>query len=84
MRELNHPNLLDLLEHYEDEEKVYLVMQYCRSGTLIGAIGDEGVDEEDCKKIMVAILSGLVYLHGRGIAHRDIKCENIMVDTSQL
>ena len=38
------------------------------------------IDESDCKFIFTQIMKGMHYLHSRGVCHRDIKLENIIID----
>jgi len=79
---LNHPNLLDLIDVYFDEanSKCYLVTSLARGGTLKDAIDCRGsFTEDDAKSIMGGILKGLDHMHNRGIAHRDLKPDNILI-----
>jgi len=76
---LNHSHLLKYLHFDIYNKSPYLVMKYCSNGTLFKKIGNN-LGEADVAKIMFQIGSALEYLHELGIAHQDIKPENILTD----
>ncbi|XP_058055566.1 uncharacterized protein LOC131206977 [Anopheles bellator] len=74
-----HPNILQLLEFFEDEEKFYLVFEKINGGPLLTRIQENVCfSEYDAAQIIKQIASGLDFLHKKGIAHRDLKPENIL------
>ncbi|XP_065080923.1 MAP/microtubule affinity-regulating kinase 3 [Ochlerotatus camptorhynchus] len=74
-----HPNILQLLEFFEDEEKFYLVFEKINGGPLLTRIQENVCfSEYDAAQIIKEIASGLDFLHKKGIAHRDLKPENIL------
>lgn len=85
---VDHPFIVDLVHHYEDEENIYMVMGLIRGGDLWSVIHVEledgewrsGFSERQAKFYGLVIADTLDYLHRRKIAFRDLKPENIMVD----
>jgi len=81
-----HPNVLGSLEVLQDDEFLYSIMPYARGGDLFGYVvnesnGDEGGMEEPVARYWFKqILKGLHFLQSRGICHRDLSLENILVD----
>lgn len=74
-----HPNILQLIEFFEDKEKFYLVFEKINGGPLLTRIQENiCFSEHDAAQIMKEIASGLNFLHKKGIAHRDLKPENIL------
>ncbi|KAJ2728915.1 Suppressor of Sensor Kinase (SLN1) [Coemansia sp. BCRC 34962] len=83
MSMLQHPNIVTYYGFEVHREKVYLFMELCSKGSLAQVIRDQGRIEEDAAKIFVVqILRGLKYLHDNDICHRDIKCDNTLLDES--
>lgn len=74
-----HPNILQLIEFFEDKEKFYLVFEKINGGPLLTRIQENiCFSEHDAAQIIKEIASGLNFLHKKGIAHRDLKPENIL------
>lgn len=83
---LKHPAVVELLEFFEDERFVYLVLQLCGGGDLYrrlresrrGAAGGP-LDEREAAGYMGQLLAGLQYLHESGVMHRDLKLSNLLL-----
>ena len=76
----HHPNVLGLVEALQDDEYLYLVTQYCQNGDLFDIVKDGGrMSEPEARYWFRQILSGLHHLQSRGICHRDLSPENILV-----
>ncbi|CRG95327.1 calcium dependent protein kinase 3, putative [Plasmodium gallinaceum] len=79
MKNLDHPNVVKLLETFEDDEQIYLVMELCTGGELFDKIVKKGCFIESYASfIMKQIYSVVNYLHIRNISHRDLKPENFL------
>eukprot|EP01117_Protostelium_nocturnum_P008211 TRINITY_DN292_c0_g3_i1.p1 TRINITY_DN292_c0_g3~~TRINITY_DN292_c0_g3_i1.p1 ORF type:complete len:332 (-),score=94.76 TRINITY_DN292_c0_g3_i1:38-1033(-) len=85
IKDLSHPNIVKLLKVIESPENEFtcLVFEYVSGGDLLDYVMNqkEGkLDELKSAKLFSQIVSSVQYLHDKGIAHRDLKLENIMVD----
>ena len=85
MKKVKHRNVVPLYEVIDDpeSEKLYMVMKYVDQGPITKLRPDNTCDalpQERVKEVMAELVSGLSYLHKRGVAHRDIKPDNILVD----
>ena len=79
-----HPNVQDLVDFVVEDGKAYIVSSLCRGGDLAQALEMRGcLCEEDARSITAGILRGLAHLHSRGVAHRDIKLENVLLCDSK-
>lgn len=72
-------NVASLEAVYEDEETVYIVMEYCTGGELMHVIGDAHYTEQTVASFMRATLRTLAQCHTNGIVHRDIKPGNFLL-----
>ena len=86
----DNPHVLTLLDVFETNEEIHLVMELCEGGELFNAIKEKGskrssfrsrgrYTEPQAARITHQILQALVDLHAHKIVHRDIKPENILL-----
>ena len=85
LRRINHPNVIQLREVYENDLYVHLVLEYLRGGELFQHIQNKGLySEKDAALAIRHILEALNYCHVRNIVHRDLKPENLILVYSHL
>ena len=84
MYKLDHPYIIKLENHFEDDEDFCLIMQYASKGQLYSQIKRlKRLDQKQAAQYMREIISAVKYLHTRDppIIHRDIKPENVLLDS---
>lgn len=76
-----HPNIVSLLDSFETDAHLYIVLEYCHQGDLYEAIRvDQGpLETEHVRRFMLELVDAVAYSHSKGIYHRDIKPENIFL-----
>jgi len=76
-----HPSIIRLLDIFENETDIYLVMEYMKGGDLFDYLQrrDFTVKESLACNFAHQIATAIFYLHSYGVAHRDLKPENIIV-----
>ena len=75
---LDHPNIVRLFEVIEDDKYYNLLEELCTGGELLTRAQKTELKEKEIAKIFHQIMSGVAYIHGMGIVHRDLKLENIL------
>lgn len=81
LRRLNHPNVVKIVRVYEDNEKVYLVLEHIKGESLLKKLErDQRFAEEHALTITKLVLEVLDYLSSEQVVHRDIKPENILLN----
>ena len=80
LKNLEHPNIVKYYDYFQEEDYIYLMMEYLDGGTLKQyIINNNNISEDDARIIIKQLLKALSYLHYTcDICHRDIKPENIM------
>ena len=81
MKLCHHPNVVHLLDHFENAEYIFIVMEYIRGGRLTDYMKENKFNftEKRCAELIYEIALGVKYLHKYGIIHRDLKPDNIML-----
>ena len=84
LRNLDHPNILKILEFFDDENFFYIVTEICKGGELFDEIVRRKKFSENCAVILMKqIFQCVNYCHKNQIVHRDLKPENIMLEENK-
>ena len=81
MKLCHHPNVVRLLDHFENAEYIFIVMEQIRGGRLTDYMKEKKFNftEKRVAELIYEIALGVKYLHKYGIIHRDLKPDNIML-----
>lgn len=85
LRQLSHPNIIQLFEAIETPRNIHIVMEYVNGSSLhryVRRRSSRKVDEGEARRLFRQIVEAVKYCHDNNIAHRDIKMENIILDQS--
>jgi len=84
LEKVPHPNIIKLLDVFDAEDAVHIVLELCRGGELFDRIISRGrYSEMHAAYIIRQIASGLKALHAAGVMHRDLKPENVLFVTAE-
>ena len=81
MAYLKHPNIVSLHEFFTDNNNFYLVLDYCPGGELAEYIDklSSPMREQQAANVFHQIVSAVSFIHKQGVAHRDLKPQNILI-----
>ena len=82
LKDVDHPNVIRLFRVYDNSYFMYFCMELCGEhiGKLLNSRKGKYIEEDWAKELCKQLLSAVRHLHERGIAHRDIKLQNILLD----
>ena len=79
--QLNHPNIIRLYSFHEDEDNIYMILEYSNNGTLFSKIrSHKYLTEDEAFIYFIQVVNAVNFLHENNLIHRDIKPENILLD----
>ena len=80
LRELDHPNIVKILDVVLDNSKLYLLFEFveCDLRKYLSSLKDKYLSENLVKKFLYKILDAVAYCHSKKIIHRDLKPQNIL------
>lgn len=81
---LQHPQIIPVYDFGEHDDQIYIVMAYIRGGTLADRIEQvpTGLPIDEIIRLLDLIAEGLDHAHAKGVVHRDLKPNNILMDES--
>jgi carbon catabolite-derepressing protein kinase len=81
MRRIQHPHVVKLIDVMASRSKIYLVLEYLKGGELFPRISAKGkLSEDSARNLFRQLLSAVAFCHSRGVFHRDLKLENLLLD----
>ena len=84
LTKLNHPNIIKLYKTVENKRSLNLIMEYVNGCSLLSYLKkrhNKKLEEPEARRIFKQLIQALEYCHDLGITHRDIKLENILIDS---
>ncbi|KAG9304946.1 hypothetical protein G9A89_003115 [Geosiphon pyriformis] len=80
LRSMTHPSITDVYEVFDEEEFIYIVMEYVPDKEFFDFISENRLlNENQTRKVFSQIFNAVKYLHDQNITHRDLKPENILM-----
>ena len=84
LRGLAHPNIVRLHEMIETDRHIGIILEYASGGELFDYIlNHRYLKDNAARRLFAQLISGVGYLHKKGIVHRDLKLENLLLDRNR-
>lgn len=84
LKQLTHPNIVRLHKMEESERHFGIILEYASGGELFDYIlNHRYLKDNAARRLFAQLVSGVGYLHKKGIVHRDLKLENLLLDRNR-
>uniref|UniRef100_A0A7S1SMM9 Protein kinase domain-containing protein n=1 Tax=Tetraselmis chuii TaxID=63592 RepID=A0A7S1SMM9_9CHLO len=79
LEECAHPNIVTMMDHYENSDQIVMVLELLKGGELLEHIQEiKKYTERKAAQLFVQILRAVAHMHSKGYIHRDVKPENVL------
>ncbi|KAJ1111151.1 hypothetical protein NDU88_008488 [Pleurodeles waltl] len=80
---LKHEHIVQVYEVFENKDKIIIIMEYASNGELYDYVNNRHlISENEARGFFRQIVSAVHYCHKKGVVHRDLKLENILLDAN--
>lgn len=84
LRGVHHPNIVRLIDMLETDRYIGIILEYASGGELFDYIlNHRYLKDSSARRLFSQLVSGVGYLHKKGIVHRDLKLENLLLDRNR-
>ncbi|XXG44696.1 hypothetical protein AAC387_Pa01g4427 [Persea americana] len=75
-----NPNIAQIYGVYEDESALHMVLELCSGPDLYDRVSQRTFSEQEAAAVMSSLMEAIAHCHRCGVAHRDIKPDNVLFD----
>ena len=83
---LDHPNVVKILDAFEDSKTLYMILEICPGGDLLDQLlakKNHRYTEREAQNILIQMCRAVGYIHAKGICHRDLKMDNWLFTSTE-
>jgi serine kinase len=80
MKKIRHSFVITIYDIFTIQNRVFVFMELAEGGDILDLLKDGALTESRAKVLYKQIADALRYIHSMGVAHRDIKCENVLLN----
>ena len=84
LKKLNHINIVKIIHTKEDQENIYIIMEFINYDLFLHIVNNKRLDEKESSLYFFQIIQGLEYIHSLKIVHRDLKPENLLITKQRI
>jgi serine/threonine protein kinase len=75
----DHPHIMGQIKCIEDHNYYYSIMRFCTGGELFEYLDTGSMSESKARKAFLQIVDAMEFMHSKGVAHRDMSLENLLI-----
>lgn len=83
LQKVSHPNVVRMIEHFVAGDKLEMIIEYCPGGNLTSYLKETSIEEKEARLLFKQMAISIKVLHRLGIAHRDVKLNNFLLDATK-
>lgn len=83
LQKVSHETVVGLVEHFIIGQTLVIIMEYCAGSNLTACLKDKAIKEEDAVGLFRQMATAIRVLHKKGIAHRDVKLNNFLLNSAR-